>query len=336
MASSRKSSVTIYDVAQHADVSITTVSRVLNAPELVTPATRERVLATIDRLGFVPKTDASARARRNLGQIGVLAPFFTYPSFVQRLHGVSNELAGSPYELVIYNVDSIARRDAYLVKLPSSRHLDALIVMALPLGEPVSNRLLKQPIETVLIESASPSFSSIVIDNERGGRMAAEFLVARGHRRCGFVGDVAVPEYALFNSDTRLRGYRHALRDAGLEPTDKYIALGENGLQPAKALAHRLLDLPEPPTAIFAASDTQAIGVLQAARERQIDVPGHLAVIGFDDVDMAEYIGLTTIRQPLEESGRVAVELLFARLADPERPLRHVTLPLSIVQRQTA
>src|SRR3712207_651848 len=108
---------TIYDVAAKVGVSISTVSRVLNTPEQVNTRTRQRVLAAIDELGFVPKADATARARKGTCRIGVLAPFITYPSFVQRLHGVATALNDSPYELVIYNIDSLARRDALLVSI---------------------------------------------------------------------------------------------------------------------------------------------------------------------------------------------------------------------------
>ena len=117
---------------------------------------------------------------------------------------------------------------------------------------------------------------------------------------------------------------------------DAYVALAPHGLEPARRLAHQLLDLPAPPSAIFTASDTQALGVLKAARERGVKVPQQLAIIGFDDVDMADYIGLTTIHQQLEESGRIAVELLIARLADPSRPQQSIQLPLELVQRETA
>ena len=110
-------SVTIYDVAQMAGVSIASVSRVLNSPEQVNPATRARVITAIDTLGFVPKAEAAARARRSTQRIGVLAPFFTYPSFVQRLRGVATTLSTVANELVIYNVDSSVHRDAYLAGL---------------------------------------------------------------------------------------------------------------------------------------------------------------------------------------------------------------------------
>jgi len=317
------------------DASISTVSRVLNSPEQVNQGTRLRVLNAIDELGFVPRADAAARARKGTRRIGVLAPFLTYPSFIQRLRGVTT-LTNSSYEMVMYNVDSASRRDSYLSTLPVTRRLDGLIVMALPIDEEAAQRLVINELETVLIEVGHPSFSSVEIDDTGGGRLVAEYLIERGHRRFGFVGDAEGPDYSIHTSDKRLTGYQQALLSAGFELPPDYIALGPHGLESARQLAHRLLSLPVPPTAIFAPSDTQALGVLKAARERNLAVPKDVAVIGFDDVEMADYIGLTTVRQPLEESGRVAVELLLGRLANRSRPPQHVRLPLTIVQRETA
>jgi DNA-binding LacI/PurR family transcriptional regulator len=328
--------VTVYEVAENAKVSIATVSRVLNSPEKVNEATRARVLAAIDRLGYVPKAEVVARARKDHGRIGVLAPFFTLPSFVERLRGVANALDDSPYELAIYNVDSSARRDGYLATLPLTRRLDGLIIMALPFDEAAAERLLKHQLETVLIEFSQEPFSSIRIDDRAGGRLAGEYLLGRGHRCCAFVGDADLPDYAIHTSDWRLAGYQEALAAAGIILPDEYLALAPHSRENARLLAHRLLDLPEPPTAIFAASDNQAVGVLKAARERGLSIPKELAVMGFDDVDIADYIGLTTIRQPLEESGRVAVDLLLARLVDPSRPPQRTRLPVSLVRRETA
>jgi LacI family transcriptional regulator len=330
------SSVTVYDVAREAGVSITTVSRALNAPDKVSPTTLQRVRQAIDALGFVPKAEAAARARKAHGRVGVLAPFFTFPSFVQRLRGVADALAQTPFELVIYNVDSSARRDAYLSSLPVTRRLDGLIVMALPFEREAVNRLLENGLETVTVEFSQEPFSSLRIDDDAGGRMAADYLIRRGHRCCGFVGDSDLPDYAIHTSDMRLAGYRRQLAEAGLALPDACIALAPHGRENARRSAHELLDLPEPPTAIFAASDSQAFGVLRAARERALRVPDDLAVIGFDDVESADDLGLTTVRQPLEESGRLAVELLLARLADPSRPEQRIRLPLTLAVRETA
>jgi LacI family transcriptional regulator len=330
------SQVTVYDVAREAGVSITTVSRALNAPDMVSPATLLRVHQAIDALGFVPNAEAAARARKTHGRIGVLAPFFTYPSFVQRLRGVADALAQTPYDLVIYNVDSSERRDAYLSSLPITRRLDGLIIMALPFGHEATDRLVECGLPTVTIEFSVQSFSSIRIDDRAGGRMAADYLAKHGHRCCAFVGDSDVPDYAIHTSDMRLAGYRERLQQRGLGLSEEYVALAPHGRENARRSAHALLDLPTRPSAIFAASDTQAFGVLKAARERNLSVPADLAVIGFDDIESADDLGLTTVRQPLEESGRVAVEVLLARLVDASRPEQRIRLPLTLTVRETA
>lgn len=328
--------VTVYDVAEKAGVSIATVSRVLNTPGKVNPHTRQRVIDAIDALSFVPRADATARARKTNGRIGVLAPFFTYPSFVERLRGVAGALAGSNYEMVIYAVDTAVQRDAYLTSLILTRRVDGLIVMALPFGEDMARRLFDARIETVLVEFSHPNFSSVEIDDAAGGCLAGEYLVRRGYHRCAYVGDSDLPDYAIHTSDRRLEGLRQALAEAGLSLPAEYVALAPHGLETARASAQRLLSLPQPPDAIFAASDTQAIGVLRATRERGLTVPRDVAVVGFDDLEVAGYIGLTTIRQPLQESGRVAVELLHNRLTDVSRLVQHVRLPLTLVERETA
>ncbi len=326
---------TVYDVANKAGVSIATVSRVVNFPDKVNPETRHKVLSVIDQLGYVPKAEAAARARKSAGRIGVLAPFFTYPSFVQRLRGVANALTTLPYELTIYNVDSTARRDSYVTSLSLTRRLDGLILMALPFNQATVERLVNHSMETVSIEVTHPSFSSIEIDDHAGGRMAAEYLIQKGYRRFGFIGDTDLPEHAFPTSDRRLGGYRAAIHEAGRALEPSYIALAVQSLQNAKNCMDRLLDLPEPPDAVFCASDTQALGALKAARVRGLRVPDDIAIIGFDDVDIAEYVGLTTIRQHLEESGRLAVELLLARLENRSRPVQHVRLTLKVIERET-
>ncbi|MBC8161973.1 MAG: LacI family DNA-binding transcriptional regulator [Roseiflexaceae bacterium] len=329
-------SSTIYDVAEHAQVSIATVSRVLNSPEHVNVRTRAKVQAAIKELNFVPRAEASARARKSACRIGVLAPFFTYPSFVQRLRGVAEALSDSQYELLIYNIDTSARRDLYLSHLPITRRLDGLVVMALPFATRYIDQLQAYGLATVTIEVPDSSLSSVIIDDEIGGQMAAGYFIELGHRRCGFIGDSEVPDYAIHTSDRRLAGYRRALADAGIDLPAQYLGLAPHGLDAARQLALRMFAQPHPPTAIFSPSDTQAIGVLRAARELGLQVPQDVAIIGFDDIEVADFIGLTTIRQPLNESGRVAVDLLLARLRDRERPPQIVQLPLTLVRRETA
>lgn len=331
--------VTIYDVAQRAGVSTATVSRVLNSPDRVSEETRALVLSVIDELGFVPKVEARTYARKQIGRIGVLTPYFTADSFVDLLRGIRGALIGLPYELVIYDVATPAQRDGYLTNLALTHQLDGLIVIGLTIADALASRLLthQRPIVQIVVESQllNHHFDQIVYDDAAGGRMAAEHLLARGHRRLGFVGDAAVPDFIAHTSATKLDSFRQTIALAGVPLPDTYVSLASFGMEQAQQQAHQLLNLPNPPTAIFAASDTQAIGVLSAARERGLAIPNDLAVMGFDDIGVAHFIGLTTIRQQLKERGRLAVELVLEQLAGERRPAKQIDLPLMLMQRTT-
>src|SRR5512143_965639 len=327
---------TIYDVAKHAGVSITTVSRMLNDPNKVNPETRKRVLASIDTLGFVPKAEARARAMQKNGRIGVITPFCTAPSFTQRLRGIAGALSPLNFELVVYTVDSTNHLQKFLATLPLTGNLDGLIILSLPVGDPDAQRLIKHGLPTVLVEYPHPRLNCVEIDDVQGGYMAATYLLKKGHRRIAFLGDTDLPEYAIHPVSLRLNGFRRALKEARIKLPDTFVRLAPYSQEQTRQVAKELLNLPDPPTAIFAATDFQALGVLKAARQLNIKVPEQLAVIGFDDLDMAEYADLTTISQHLDESGRLAVEILLSQITSPARPPRHVKLPLTLIKRQTA
>jgi len=333
MTSTQK--VTIYEVAKTAGVSIATVSRVLNTPERVSKEKRERILEVIGQLGFVPKADARERARKEIGRIGVITPFFTLPSYAQRLRGIAAALVDSPYDLTVYPVDSMARLDGYLTVLPFSKQLDWLIVVTLPVDESSLKRLQQSAIPTLLLENRVAGFASIEIDNWHGGKLAAEHLISKNHTLCAYVGDTVIPEYTLRPEDVRLDGYRQTLFQHGLSLPEEYIKLPAFPPRDPHKQVHELLDLPDPPTAIFAATDDLALLVLKVVRKRGIRIPEDLAVIGFDDIDIAEYLELTTISQSLYESGKLAVEHLIAQMATPSRPIENTFIQLRLVERGT-
>jgi LacI family transcriptional regulator len=324
---------TIYSVAREAKVSISTVSRVLNSPRLVKQETRNKVLAAIDRLKFVPKAAAQAQAKKQIGRIGVLTPFFTHPSFVQRMRGVSSVLAANSHELVIYPVESMDQVQHYLETLPVTRRLDGVITMALSVDDGVADRFLSNRFPIVSIEFAHPSFCNVLVDNFEGGRLAAEYLLEKGHTQCGFIGDGGLPDYAIRPSEDRHYGFRQYLLNKGGELLDEHVIFPSPGDAPAQI--QKLLNHQPRPTAIFAASDELAMQVLSVVRRNGIRIPNDLALIGFDDLDFASHIGLTTISQQLDESGRIAAELLLKRISDADKPKQNVTLQFSIVERDT-
>ncbi len=333
----KKKSPTIYDVAELANVSISTISRVLNSPEKVNPQTRSHVFDVIDKLGFVPKAEARARALRRTGRIGVITPFFTAPSFVQRLRGVASALSKANYELVIYPVDSMDHLQGYISSIPVMGSVDGLIIMSLSIEDNDAIRLHKSGIETALIEYSHPKLNSIVINDIQGGKLAAEYLIRKGHKRIGFLGDIEPSErYAIHPVKSRLLGFQQALQKANIPLPEDFIRSCSYTEEDTKKVAQELLSMPEPPSAIFAASDIQAVIVMRVARQMNIKIPDDLAIIGFDDIDIAELVDLTTIRQHLDESGRLATELLLSRISDPDRALHHVNIPLTLIERLTA
>jgi DNA-binding LacI/PurR family transcriptional regulator len=189
-----------------------------------------------------------------------------------------------------------------------------------------------------LVDANHPSLGSlnrVIVDDIEGGCKATQHLIHLGHRRIGYVSDFLDTPFNFTSSRYRYEGYRQALEEARIQFRPEYHLQGEHGRAEAYHMALDLLALPEPPTAIFSASDTQAMGVLQAASEVGLQVPEALSVIGYDDIEVAEYLGLTTIRQLLYESGQRGVELLLEILeGNHTEPVREV-LPNELIIRKT-
>ncbi len=326
---------TIYDVAEAAGVSIATVSRVLNAPSRVSLLSKQKVLAAMEELDFVPKADAVARARRDFRRIGVIVPFLTSPSFVQRIRGITGALASTEYELVIYSIETQEQLQDYYISLPVSRKVDGLIILALPVHDDDAARFKEFGMPVVLVEIENSQLSGIQIDNERGGTMAADHLLTKGYRDLGFIGEGGQPAYSLHATDERFYGFRKEIEKQGGVFREENAIFHDYGMDKTVDASKKLLSGPKPPRALFAASDLEAVGVLTAARELGLRVPEDVAVIGFDDIDLAGYMGITTINQSLDESGRTAATLLLEKMKSPGRTARNIMLSLKIVERFT-
>ncbi len=330
-----KSVPTIYDVADHSGVSISTVSRVINSPEKVNEKTLRLVLDTISQLGFVPKADARARALKGNRRIGVITPFFTAPSFVQRLRGVASALQGTKNELVIYTVDSSDSLKSYLETLPLTHSLDGLIILSLQFNNHYAQRLADSGLESVLVEFPHDSINSVEIDDVLGGQLAAEYLIKKGYKEFAFAGDTIIPEFGIHPITLRLSGFRQGLKAKGYRLKDEAILITPYDTEITSQNAFDFLRSAKYPLGFFAATDLQAIGIMKAGRKLGLCIPQDLGILGFDDLDVAEYVGLSTIRQHLDESGRVAVELLLSRINDRNRPVQHIKLPLTVIERET-
>ncbi len=328
-------SVTIRDVARHAGVGIATVSRVINGSPSVSEETRQRVLQAIEELNYTPNPIARRLSTGRTWTIGTLVPFFTLPEFVKRLQGIQHALSESEFDLVLFNIESLAQRDRYFLDLTRNNRVDGLLILSLSLTDEQVDTFREAGIPLVLVDALHPQTSRVVVDHIQGGRMATEHLLSLGHTRIAFVSDPLEDPFHFMAPRQRYRGYCEALQAAGLPLRAEYTMHGAHGRENARKMGRALLGLEEPPTAVFAASDTQAIGVMEAARQMGLRVPDDLSVIGYGDLRDAEYLNLTTIHQPLFESGLEAVNLLLELIEDPPETPRVVTLPVHLVERAT-
>jgi LacI family transcriptional regulator len=330
---------TIYDVARTAGVGVGTVSRVLNNSTRVSPETQEKVLSAIRELGFrrskVARQLSTGIQHRN---IGVLLPFITHPSFVERLRGVQLALQdqANDFNLVLYNVTEPGRFHEQLLAIVEQAAVDGLLIATLNVSDEQRALVVEAGIPFVTLSDAcTGELNCISPDNIRGGYMATQHLLELGHRRVAYVGDEFPNIYGFPTSELRYSGYLSALEEYGVPFRSEYVCLGPHGEATAHRLTENLLVLPEPPTAIFAMSDIQAVGCILATREAGLRVPEDISVIGFDDVQLSRYIGLTTIRQHLEQSGYLGMQLLLNMLTTPDNVVPRQLPPLELVLRGT-
>jgi DNA-binding LacI/PurR family transcriptional regulator len=291
------------------------------------------VLETVSRLGYAPNAAARALSTGRTHRLAVVAPYVTSASVVERLRGVTRVLAGAERQLILFDIEHPEQRSACFGTLAGGGSVDGVLSISLCPSDEEIARFAAVGAPLVLLDRAHPELPSVSIDDVAGGRMATEHLLGLGHRRIAFVGDADHSPYGFTSSEARFLGYEAALRDAGLEPDPELVVRGGLGRIEGGRAALRLLALEEPPTAVFAASDDQALGVLDAAAEACIPVPEALSVVGFDDVEVARWAGLTPVAQPLAESGERGAELLLSAVEG--RPAPSCRLELQLVPRQT-
>lgn len=326
---------TIYDVAHLAEVSSATVSRVLNEPDRVAPEKRERVQKAIQTLGFVPKADAVAKARRAYRKIGVIAPFFTQPSFMERLRGIATVLSSEHYELVIYAISGEDDVLNYVQMLVNTQRVDGLIMLCVRLDEHTVELLRNASFPTCFVENEYEGFDSVSVQNIQGGQLAAQFLHEKGSVHPGFIGEGSKLSYAVPATEERLQGFRFYFANQGIVIAESHIWVGEfteNNLDKGITdyLSQKTL-----PDSIFCSSDVIAARFVRIASAMNIRVPRDIRVIGFDNINIAEYLSLTSVSQDLEHSGAMAAELVLSRIQNPERGITTMKVPIQIIERDS-
>lgn len=304
----KKRSITIRDVAKIAGVSVSTVSRVLNGKVDVSKATKNHVLQVIDDLGY--STNLAARSMRSQKKnlIGLIMPDIAYPYAIEVMKGVNQAIAESEFDLLVYTSGDVRKRghvtseQKYITLLANSIS-DGVIVVA-----PVASEYnIDKPIVSIDPVMRNPNYPAVHATNYEGSVEAMQYLIGLGHKRIGFIGG----REELESAHQRLRGYRDALKSAGISVDEQLIVSGDYTTSTGIEGGQKLLSLDDRPTAIFASNDQMAMGVYQIAEEMEIAIPEALSLVGFDNIPESKYLGLTTVDQFILKMGYAATQMLI-------------------------
>jgi LacI family transcriptional regulator len=325
--------VTIIDVAAQAGVSVGTASRVINNDAHVAPETRSRVSDVMVRLGFVPNRQARSLAGGKTNTIGVLVPDLSTAYIGEIMHGIDTELALSQLDLMLFTTHRTAAKEASYVANMVQGMVDGLLVVLPRNPADYTGTLTRRNFPFVLIDHQGNSepCPAVGATNWQGAYNATEYLIKLGHKRIGFI----TGSMDLGAATDRLEGYKSALRVHHISEDIQLIYEGTFFQPDGYAGASLLLDIENPPTAIFASNDAMAMGVMDAVRSRGLHIPEDISIIGFDDVPQAALVrpALTTVHQPLEQMGRVATQILLDRIKNPEKEINRIELPTELIVR---
>jgi LacI family transcriptional regulator len=328
----KKRAVTIQDVAKAADVSVSTVSRVLNTKVDVASDTQDRILKVIEELGYTSNLAARSMRSRKKNLIGLVVPDIGFPYAIEIMKGINRAIAESSFDLLVYTTGGIQKdgtqtREQHYVSLLNNSLTDGMIIVASSVAEFITDA----PIIAVDPHIVNPHYPSVQGTNYHGALSVMEYLLGLGHRRIGFIN--GRPE--IGSAGRRLKGYQDALLNAGVELEDELMVSGDFSTITGYKRALQLLSLDVPPTAIFAANDQSAIGVYQAAEEMGIQIPDDLSVVGFDNISEAKYLGLTTVDQFLADMGYVAIQMLIKLINNQTLDEQIHKMPTKLVERSS-
>ena len=331
---------TLEDVARLAGVSRSTVSRVINDHPSVRMETREKVWQAVRESGYRPHAVARSLVTRRTHIIGMVIPesvtdMFADPFFPLLLRGATETCNAHHYQLMLSLLNDPARQEEMYQRVVRNGYIDGVVVASASLNDSIFSRLLHDRFPFVTVgQHPDEHVHYVDIDNVAGARMAVEHLIRLGHRRIGTI----TGRLDMTAGQDRLKGYRQAL-EAHRIPVDEELIIEGDFTEGSGEIGARRL-LPASPTAIFSGSDAMAIGALKVLRHAGYQVPQDIALVGFDDVPIASTIepALTTVRQPIEHLGSMAVEVLVGLLQgapEEQRTTHKIILPTELIVRES-
>ena len=327
--------VTIRDVADEAGVSVATVSRALRGLPSVAPTTREKVEKAAERLDYIPDPYAAALSATKAHTIMVAVPLPGQWYYAQIMAAVEGMASAAGYDLQLRVAGDDVQRSRFVEDaMRQSRRIDGVILVDIPADDGAIETLLERGLVMIGVGQHTEGIITVNIDNKQAGKDAANHLIERGHRRIAVLGGMPEVRDRPSIPGEREAGYVEALEEAGIAVDQGLMVNGNFSISGGREATRLLMSMDDPPSAVFALSDEMAAGALQAAWELGLGVPGDLEVMGFDDHDFAEPMGLTTIRQPVAQQGECAMQaLLDAVEGEPwkeDRVLEH-----ELIQRNT-
>jgi LacI family transcriptional regulator len=327
---------TIREVAEKAGVSFTTVSHVINKTRFVSEETRERVLAAMNELNYRPNALAQSLRSGKTNTIGLILPDSANPFFAEVGRCIEAEAFRMGYSVILCNTEGDSQKEQFYVDVLSKKQVDGVIFVSTGDGEDSLDFLIGQAMPLVVVDRDFPNkdVDAVLTDNRAGGYLATRHLIEMGHKRIAYIRG----PFKLTPSAERVTGYQQALQEAGISIIPDLILHGDSHSESGRIATRILLERPEPPSAIFVWNDMMAVGALRAAADAGCKVPEDVAVVGYDDIDLASYTNppLTSIAQPKAEIGLRAVRLLTERMADYSLPTRREVLPVKLIIRQSS
>ena len=314
---------TIYDIAKAAHVGIGTVSRVLNNHPNVSLSTRTRVLTIANRLNWQPHPYARGLARQKTNSILAVVPFFSTYFFVEVLRGVQSKLGEMEYDLILYGINDPHHVDEMLKKNSLRMRVDGVLFLSMAIPDKFVEQYSRLKIPVVLVDTKQKDLDSVYVENVKGAHTAAEHLISLGHKRIAMLNASMRSQPA----QERLEGFKQAMNDAGIEIDPRLTVSSTSTVldgftrETGYELMKQLLSLgPQKPTAVLVSSDIQASGALWAIEESGLRCPEDVAIVGFDDIELASHLRLTTMRQPMFDMGVLAARKIEERINGSQLP----------------
>ena len=326
---------TIYDVAEKAGVSISTVSKVLNNTGSLADKTRKKVKETMEELNYQPSVVASVKKR--IQTIGLLIPNIANPFMAEVARSIENHVKRHGYSLMICSTDNDVKNEVEYISILKQKYTEGIIVATGLKKEKAIKELVKTDLPIALLSRDVPSLAAdtVMVDDYLGGYEATRHLIGLGHEKIAMLTE----DTSFSTIQARVRGYKEALEEAGLNYDESLVLANNTSIEEGKKAMMNLLKESSPPTAVFASTESLAIGAVQGARELNVKVPDKLSIVGFDDTVLSTICEppLTTIAQPIEEMGKKVAELLIEEIEKKKESKQRVVLsPKLIVRNSTA